>query len=135
MFPAASDALAAALAAQRALAAEPWPADATIRVRMGLHAGEATLVGGSLVGLAINRAARIAGVAHGGQVLVSDADPRPSPAAGIPPGAGLSDLGAHRLKDLREPEHLYQLSRAGPAGDVPASRARSTPGPTTCRPS
>jgi predicted ATPase/class 3 adenylate cyclase len=115
VFPAASDALRAALDAQRALAAEAWPALATVRVRMGLHAGEATLVGGSLVGLAINRAARIAGVAHGGQVLVSESI-RALAGAGIPQGAGLIDLGAHRLKDLREPEHLYQLS----APDLPA---------------
>ena len=67
------EAVAAAIDAQRALAAEPWPDDAAVRVRMGLHSGEAELVGGSLVGLDINRAARIAAAAHGGQILISDA--------------------------------------------------------------
>jgi len=115
-FPAASDAVAAAIDAQRAVAAEAWPAGGSVRVRMGLHAGEATVVGGSLVGLAINRAARIAGVAHGGQVLVSAAV-RALAGEELPPEATLVDLGAHRLKDLREPEHLYQLA----APDLPES--------------
>jgi predicted ATPase/class 3 adenylate cyclase len=115
-FAAASDALAAALDAQRAVAAEAWPAGGSIRVRMGIHAGEVSVVGGSLVGLAINRTARIAGVAHGGQVLVS-ATVRTLAGADLPPGVTLVDLGPHRLKDLREPEHLYQLS----APDLPAS--------------
>lgn len=115
-FATARDAISAALDAQRALRAETWPDGADVRVRMGLHAGEAFLVGGSLVGLAINRAARIAGVAHGGQVLVSETI-RTLAGPGLPPGAALIDLGAHRLKDLREPEHLYQLT----APDLPAS--------------
>ncbi|HEX5590565.1 MAG TPA: adenylate/guanylate cyclase domain-containing protein [Candidatus Limnocylindrales bacterium] len=109
VFTAASDALAAAMAAQRAVAVEPWPDGAAVRVRMGVHAGEAAVVGDSFVGLAINRAARIAAVAHGGQVLVSEAI-RALAGSDLPPGAGLLDLGAHRLKDLREPEHLYQLT-------------------------
>jgi class 3 adenylate cyclase len=71
VFGSAREAVAAAIEAQRAVSAEPWPEDAPIRVRMGLHSGEAGLAGGSLVGLDINRAARIAAVAHGGQILVS----------------------------------------------------------------
>ncbi|HSO29970.1 MAG TPA: adenylate/guanylate cyclase domain-containing protein [Candidatus Sulfomarinibacteraceae bacterium] len=114
-FPVATDALGAALDGQRAVNAEPWPDGATIRVRMGLNAGETTMAGGSLVGLAINRAARIAHVAHGGQILVSEAV-RALTGGGLPAGASLLDLGAHRLKDLREPEHLYQLS----VPDLPA---------------
>jgi predicted ATPase/class 3 adenylate cyclase len=117
-FPTASDALGAALEAQRAVTAEAWPAGGSIRVRMGLHAGEASLVGGSLVGLAINRAARIAAVAHGGQVLVSAAV-RALTMAALPPGASLVDLGAHRLKDLREPEHLFQLAATDLPGTFP----------------
>ncbi|HEX4898684.1 MAG TPA: AAA family ATPase [Candidatus Limnocylindrales bacterium] len=117
-FPTASDALGAALDAQRAVAAEAWPAGGSVRVRMGLHAGEASVSGGSLVGLAINRAARIAAVAHGGQVLVSAAV-RALTAAALPPGATLVDLGAHRLKDLREPEHLFQLAAAELQGTFP----------------
>ncbi len=116
VFPAASDAVGAALDAQRAVAHEAWPDGATVRVRMGLHAGEATAVGGSLVGLAINRAARIAHVAHGGQVLASETV-RSLVGTSLPTGAGFLDLGAHRLKDLLEPERLYQLT----APDVPAT--------------
>ncbi|MBI2776151.1 MAG: tetratricopeptide repeat protein [Chloroflexi bacterium] len=117
-FEAPADAVAAAIDAQRAMAAEPWPAEAPVRVRMGVHVGEATLVGGSLVGLAINRAARIAAVSHGGQVLVSEAV-RAIAGSSLEPGAGLQDLGAHRLKDLREPEHLYQVTAAGLAATFP----------------
>ena len=102
VFRTARGALTAAVAAQRAVAAEPWPPGAEIRVRMGIHSGEARVAGGSLVGIDINRAARIAGVAYGGQVLVSDTTralvhgeplgdvalprPRPAPPQG-PPGA------------------------------------------------
>lgn len=112
VFTTVGQALGAAIEAQRAIAAEPWPKGGTVRVRMGINAGEATLAGGSLVGLAINRAARINGVAHGGQVLVSEAA-KALTGGTLPPGASLVDLGAHRLKDLREPEHLYQLNAPG----------------------
>ena len=70
-FPEASTAIEAAVAGQRAVQAEPWPDDAPIRVRMGINSGAAEQSGGSLVGLSINRAARIAAVAHGGQILAS----------------------------------------------------------------
>jgi len=116
VFATAGDAISAALDAQRALGAESWPDGAQVRVRIGMHAGEAFLVGGALVGLAINRAARIAGVAHGGQILLSETI-RALAGPGLPGGAALQDLGAHRLKDLREPEHLYQLT----APDLPAT--------------
>lgn len=112
VFGTATQALHAALDAQRSLAAEPWPEGVMVRVRMGINAGTATVAGGSLVGLAINRAARIAGVAHGGQVLVSEAIKLLS-ASALPEGASLVDLGLHRLKDLLEPEHLYQLLAPG----------------------
>jgi predicted ATPase/class 3 adenylate cyclase len=109
VFATVADALAAALDGQRALAREPWPEDSVIRVRMGLNAGEAMSASGSLVGLAINRAARIAAVANGGQVLVSEAVYALAGRA-LPADARLEDLGAHRLKDLSEAEHLFQLT-------------------------
>ena len=111
-FGTATQAINAALDAQRSLASEPWPDGVVVRVRMGIHAGTASVAGGSLVGLAINRAARIANVAHGGQVLVSDAA-RLLSTATLPEGASWLDLGPHRLKDLLEPEHLYQLLAPG----------------------
>ncbi len=112
VFDTAGRALAAAYQAQLDLHAEPWPDDGTIRVRMGLNAGEAASVGGSLVGLAINRAARIAAVAHGGQVLVSETA-RALGADALPSGCRFVDLGSHRLKDLAEPDRLYQLEGPG----------------------
>ena len=68
IFDSARAALAAAVAGQRDLFAEPWPEGQVVRVRMGLHSGETESAGGSLVGLDINRASRIAGLAHGGTV-------------------------------------------------------------------
>lgn len=118
VFRTAVEALAAALAAQRALASEPWPAETPIHVRMGLNAGEASTAGGSLVGLAINRAARIAAVAHGGQVLVSAAV-RGLAGTDLGDEIRLLDLGAHRLRDLRDPERLYQLVAPGIAAAFP----------------
>lgn len=112
VFATAGQALAAAVDAQRAIVAETWPVEGTIRVRMGINAGEATMAGGSLVGLAINRAARIAGAAYGGQVLVSESA-KTLTGGTLPSDATLVDLGAHRLKDLREPEHLFQLNASG----------------------
>ncbi len=117
-FPTAGAAIAAAVAGQRGLATEPWPADAPIRVRMGINAGEASMAGESLVGLAINRAARIAAVAHGGQILAADVV-RTLSAAATPEDVGFRDLGSHRLRDLREPAHLHQITAPGLVAEFP----------------
>ncbi|MDQ2964709.1 MAG: adenylate/guanylate cyclase domain-containing protein, partial [Chloroflexota bacterium] len=103
-------ALAAAVDAQRALARTDWPADAPIRVRMGVHTGDGLLANGSYVGPDVNRAARIAAAGHGGQVLVSETT---AALAGVlPDGVQVRSLGRHRLKDLR-PEQLAQLDVDG----------------------
>jgi predicted ATPase/class 3 adenylate cyclase len=112
VFQSAREAVAAAVEGQRAITAEPWPDDAVIRVRMGLHSGEAGIAGGSLVGLDINRAARIAGVANGGQILVSDAT-RALVTGDLAGDLHLRDLGEHRLRDLTAPEHLAQVDAEG----------------------
>ena len=112
VFPTAPRAAAAALDAQRALAAEPWPEAAAIRVRMGLHTGEGTVSGGSYVGIDVHRVARIASAGHGGQVLISAAT-RMLAEASLPDGATITDLGEHRLKDLSRPEHIAMLVGAG----------------------
>ena len=122
VFPSARDAVAAAVEGQRALGAEAWPADGEIRVRMGLHAGEAARAGGSLVGLDINRAARIAAAANGGQVVVSDAI-RGLTGTGLPDGVSLRSLGSHRLKDLGEPQPLLQVVADGIAEEFPPLRS------------
>jgi YVTN family beta-propeller protein len=117
-FRRAKDAVAAALAAQRNLAEHPWPDGLELRVRMGIHTGEPTVGEERYVGLGVHRAARICAAGHGGQVLVSQTsrellrdDPLPE--------VSLRDLGAHQLKDLDEPEHLYQLVAPGLAETFP----------------
>ncbi len=107
-FPTAPGAVAAAVAAQRALATEAWPTDAEIRVRIGLHTGEAGYSTDSYVGLHVHRASRIASAGHGGQVLLSDAT-RALVQHALPDGIDLRDLGEHRLKDLEHAEHVWQL--------------------------
>ncbi len=121
VFPSAPRAVAAASTAQRALAAEPWPENASLRVRMGLHTGEGRLGGDNYVGLDVHRAARVAAAGHGGQVLLSAATHALS-AADLPAGVGLADLGQHRLKDLSRPEHLWQLLIEGLPADFPPPR-------------
>ena len=118
-FASAPDAVAAAADAQRALAAEPWPPAAEVRVRMGMHTGEAGFSAKTYTGLHVHRASRIAGVAHGGQVLLSDAT-RALVDGGLPDGVALRDLGEHRLKDLEHPERLWQLVIDGLTNDFPA---------------
>ncbi len=121
LFTEAPDALAAAVEAQRAIGAEPWPDDARIRVRMGLHTGGAERAGDSYVGLAINQAARIAAVAYGGQVLVSGATRELSGEEPIE-GVTLVDLGEHRLKDIDLPVRIHRLAADGLATDFPPIR-------------
>ena len=110
-FARAEDAALAAARMQRTLAEHAWPDGAAVRVRIGVHSTTAHVRDGSYVGIGVHRAARISGAAHGGQVLVSsataellrDADEQVS----------LIDLGQHRLRDIAEPEHLFQLAADG----------------------
>ncbi len=122
VFEQPDQAIAAAVDAQRALAAEPWPEDAPIRVRMGLHTGEGALdADGTYVGADIHRAARIAAAGHGGQVLVSSTLSTAVENA-LPDGVALRDLREHRLKDLR-PERLYDLVVEGLPSSFPPIRS------------
>ncbi|HEY2979444.1 MAG TPA: adenylate/guanylate cyclase domain-containing protein [Burkholderiaceae bacterium] len=102
------DALAAALAAQRALAAEPWDTPEPLRVRMALHTGTAELRDADYYGPTLNRAARLLAAGHGGQVLLSRATAELVQDQ-LPPDVQLRDLGAHQLKDLTRPEQIFQL--------------------------
>jgi predicted ATPase/class 3 adenylate cyclase len=120
-FPEALAAVRAAIASQAAIRDADWPWDTPLRVRVGLHAGEAHLAGDDYGGFDVNRAARIAGVAHGGQIVVSD-PVRALVAIDLPPGVGLRDLGEHALKDVPQPERLYQLDAPGLESDFPPPR-------------
>ena len=117
-FPRARDALAAAVAGQQALARHTWPDAASLRVRMGLHTGEPISGTGDYVGLDVHRAARICAAGHGGQILLSDAVSVLA-ARDLPPDVRLRDLGTHRLRDLKEPEHLLQVVHPDLPGDFP----------------
>src|SRR5262252_5736820 len=108
VFARATDGIAAAFDLQRQLAAEPWPETAQSRVRMALHTGEADLRDGDYYGSPVNRCARLRALAHGGQVLLSGTTAE-SVRGKLPGGATLRGLGRHRLKDLAEPERVFQL--------------------------
>ncbi|HSL09957.1 MAG TPA: adenylate/guanylate cyclase domain-containing protein [Actinomycetota bacterium] len=110
------DAVHAAIAAQRAIGAHPWPDGVDLRVRMGVHTGNAAIAGGDYVGIDVNRTARIAAAAHGGQILVS-ATTRDLVLGGVASDVGFRDVGEHRLKDLPEPVHLFQIE----CPDLPAA--------------
>jgi len=125
VFERARDAAAAAMEAQRSLFSHDWPGGERVRVRMGLHTGEPVAHGDGYVGIDVHRAARVAGVAHGGQVVLTDATSR-LVAGALPEGARLDDLGQHRLKDLAVPEHLYQLTIDGLDADFPPVRSLGT---------
>jgi predicted ATPase/class 3 adenylate cyclase/Tfp pilus assembly protein PilF len=118
VFPRASDAARAAITAQRALQAHPWPEGGVVRVRMALHSGEPLGGAEGYVGLDLHTVARICGVAHGGQILLSQAARGLIEQAPIP-GVTVRDLGAHRLKDLQRPERIAQLLHPDLPPDFP----------------
>jgi class 3 adenylate cyclase len=111
-FVRARDAVAAAASGQRALASHAWPDGAQVRARMGLHTGEPAAGDEGYLGLDVARAARICAAGHGGQVLLSQTT-RALIAGDEPDGLGVLDLGEHRLKDIAQPEPIYQLVVAG----------------------
>jgi WD40 repeat protein/class 3 adenylate cyclase len=124
-FRAAPAAVTFAADAQRALERERWPANSRLRVRMGVHVGEATPTRGGYVGLDVHRAARIADAGHGGQVLLSaEAAQAVGQQAGSP---GLRPLGEHHVKDFDQPIALHQLVIDGLQSDFPPPRSFEEP--------
>src|SRR5580704_16259506 len=111
---------------QQAIETHPWPGGAQVRVRMGIHTGEAAQTATGLVGLDVHRAARVAAIAHGGQVLLSE-----TAAAlvrgSLPAGTALRELGVHRLKDLGRPEQIFQLDAAGLQAEFAPLRSLGNP--------
>jgi predicted ATPase/class 3 adenylate cyclase len=119
VFSSAPGALAAAVAIQRTFAAEPWPTPRPIRVRIGIHTGEAELRDGDYYGSAVNRCARLRGIGHGGQTLLSEATTEAARGR-LPGGVSLHDLGRHRLRGLAQTERVFQLVIPGLASAFPA---------------
>ena len=125
-FSSPGEGLAAAVEAQRALHAQRWPHDETVKVRMGLHAGQPTVVDDDYVGMDVHRAARIAASGHGGQIVVS-AQLLDLLAWPLPVGVRAHDLGEHWLKDLPTSEHLLQLDVAGLPDTFPPLKSLDPP--------
>ncbi len=117
VFDTVADGLTAAIDGQQALDRERWGATGPLRVRMGIHRGHTEARHGDFFGPAMNRAARIMAAGHGGQVLISGAAALD---ARLPADIALRDLGMHRLKDLTEPEHLYQVVHELLGSEFPA---------------
>jgi predicted ATPase/class 3 adenylate cyclase/DNA-binding SARP family transcriptional activator len=121
-FATAEDAIEAAVAGQAALVAEAWGVTGPLHVRMGLHTGSGQFRDGDYYGPAVNRAARLTDVAHGGQVVVSLATEQLVGDA-LPLGVGLVDLGEHRLRDLSRPERVFGLIAPGLSSEFPPLRS------------
>ena len=118
-FPTAPAAVAASLDAQRALLAEDWGEIGPLLVRMAVHAGEAEPdEHGDYLSAPLNRLSRLLAIGHGGQILLTQTVQLLSRGT-LPDGAALRDLGEHRLRDLLEPERVYQLLHP----DLPATFA------------
>jgi predicted ATPase/class 3 adenylate cyclase len=117
-FAAASAAVGAAVAAQRALTIEGWPPDAVIAARMAVHTGVAEARDGDYFGPTLNRTARLMAIGHGGQILVSSAT-----TAVLGDEFERRDLGEHRLRDLSRPERVAQVVADGLARDHPPLRS------------
>jgi YVTN family beta-propeller protein len=118
-FQTATDAVAAAVDAQRELEAAEWPEP--VRVRMGLHSAEPKASGERYVGIGVHRAARVGSAAHGGQILASDST-RALVEDDLPAGVYLRELGAFQLKDIDRPERITQVAAEGLQVEFPALR-------------
>src|SRR5262245_22438584 len=128
VFITAPDAARAAVDAQVNLLAESWPLPERLKVRMGLHTGAAEIREGDYYGSAVNRAARVAASAHGGQIVLSHVSEELVRDA-LPAGVGLMDLGEHRLRDLSRPERVVQVTAVGlPAEFGPLRTLDAFPG-------
>ncbi|MES1248673.1 MAG: AAA family ATPase [Actinomycetota bacterium] len=123
VFRSAGTAVGAAVAAQRAMRDVDWPADGEVRVRIGVHTGEASVSGDSYVGFAVHQAARLGDLGHGGQILLS----RTTAALvehDLPQGVHVRDLGETRLPGLDRPEPVFQIVAEGLPDKFPPTGAR-----------
>ena len=126
VFPSPSACVAAAIDMQEALETHAWPGGEHVRVRMGIHTGEASQTANGLIGLDVHRAARVAAIGYGGQILLSETAAtlvRDS----LPAGTALEDLGVHQLKDLGRPERIFQLQVPDLQAEFPPLRSLGNP--------
>ena len=121
-FADAPSAVAAAVAGQQALVAEDWGDQGPLRVRMALHAGSATPVDGDYLAPCLNRLSRLLGAGHGEQVLLTETVRRLLEGS-LPSGVAFRDLAEHRLRDLLEPERVWQVLAPGLPADFPPLRS------------
>src|ERR1700704_2317855 len=125
-FHTASDALAAALEAQRALHRERWPESAKLRVRMALHTGAVEIRDGDYFGAPLNRVARLLAAGHGGQTLLSEST-HDLCRDYLPPLASVKALGSHGLKDLGRPEMVFQVCHPDLPQSFPPLKSQAAP--------
>jgi class 3 adenylate cyclase len=129
-FTRASNAVAGAVQAELAHAEHDWPEGAVVRVRIGLHTGEPTVSDAGYVGLDVVRAARLCSTCRGGQVLLSSST-RALLGSALPEGVGIFPVGQRQLKDIDEPEVVYELEIDGVEASpeaVPTPLATGAPG-------
>jgi predicted ATPase/class 3 adenylate cyclase len=125
-FDRAGNGLAAAVDAQLAFNDEAWPDGLVVKVRMGLHTGEADERDGNYFGSAVNRAARLMTAAHGGQIVVSELT---AALLADAPGVGLIDLGSHHLRGFVGPTRVFGVKADGlPWLDLPLATAEAVRG-------
>jgi class 3 adenylate cyclase len=133
-FPRARDAVSSAVEAQRRHASYDWPEGRPVRVRMGLHTGEPAVGSEGYLGIDVVRAARLCTVGRGGQVILSETT-RALVGSALPDGVAVHGLGERRLKDIDEPERLFELDIEGapasdPAAETAAEPAQAAPTPS-----
>ncbi len=127
VFGSPADGVRAALAMQLAMGREAWPQETgPLKIRAGLHTGESQERAGDYFGSAVNAAARVMDLGHGGQVLLSEVTML-LVRGQLPAECGFTDLGYHRLRGLAQPEQIYQLTHPGLVAEFPALRSPSLP--------
>jgi class 3 adenylate cyclase len=125
-FARARDAATAAVEAQRAHAEHAWPDGESVRVRMGLHTGEPAIGAEGYLGVDVVRTARLCATGMGGHVLLSEAT-RALIGSSLPEGVSVHALGERRLKDIDEPERVYELAIEGVDQPEPVAAASAQP--------
>ena len=125
-FPRARDAVSSAVEAQRQHASHDWPDGHAVRVRMGLHTGEPAVGSEGYLGIDVVRAARLCTIGRGGQVVLSETT-RALVGSALPDGVAVHMLGERRLKDIDEPERVFELDIEGAPTPTPPVEETAVP--------